>query len=141
MVSLTTARLTVSKMVGRAALISLLAGLAASVFATPSVAWEVIGTREVTDRVDHDVINLENHKTYTRLKFCAYRHPIKMHDLDISYQNGGHQEVTVRTIIAPGSCTRAIDLNGVTRDIVSISLVYEEASIRKRRATVRVFAE
>ncbi len=64
-----------------------------------------------------------------------------MYDLDVFFNNGGHQDVSVRERINPGRCTRAIDLNGGDRDIARIAMVYEETSFRRRTATVRVYGE
>jgi hypothetical protein len=59
----------------------------------------------------------------------------------VRFRNGGHQDVSIRQRINPGECTRAIDLNGDDRDIVSVSMLYEETSFRRRHAVVRLLAE
>jgi hypothetical protein len=101
----------------------------------------VVGVRDVSDRAETDTIVLEGHRHFTRIKLCAYRNPVEIHDLDVNFHNGGHQDVDVRERLAPGSCTRAIDLAGGDRDINTIVMRYEETSARRRHSAVRVFAE
>ena len=121
--------------------IALLAACLALTAAAPAYAWDQIGSRTVRDRTDRDTINLSGHRQFNRIKLCVYGHPVHFYDVDVRFNNGGHQDVSVRSRIPAGGCTRAIDLEGGARDIASISMLYEETSFRRRTATVRVFAE
>ncbi|WP_395645740.1 hypothetical protein [Terricaulis sp.] len=107
----------------------------------PAYAFDLVGTRTVRDRTDHDVISLPGHRQFSRIRLCVYRNPVHFYDLDVRYQNGGHEDVSVRSRINPGECTRWIDLRGDDRDITTIGMTYEETSFRRRTATVRVYAE
>ena len=108
--------------------------------AAPAGAWDLLGERLVTDRMDHDELWLNGHRRFKQIKLCVYRNPIRIYDLDVNYDNGGHQDVSVRHRINAGDCTRAIDLNGWRRDIKNIKMTYEETSWgRRRTATVRIF--
>ncbi|MGQ0533090.1 MAG: hypothetical protein ACT4OF_10440 [Caulobacteraceae bacterium] len=109
--------------------------------ATPAGAWTQIGVREVRDRTDRDVIIVEGPRQFERIKLCAYRNPVHFIDVDVFFRNGGHQDVSVRSRINAGECTRVIDLEGDDRNITRVSLLYEETSFRRRTATVRLFAE
>lgn len=109
--------------------------------ATPAGAWTQIGVRDVRDRTERDVIVVEGPRQFERIKLCVYRNPVHFIDVDVFYRNGGHQDVSVRSRINPGECTRVIDLNGDDRNITRVALVYEETSFRRRHATVRLFAE
>ena len=103
-------------------------------------SWVTLGTRTVTDRMDRDEIYLPGHARYRQIKICVYRNPIRVYDVDVRYQNGGHQDISVRHRLNDGQCTRNIDLDGWRRDIRKIQMVYEETSWgRRRTATVRVF--
>jgi hypothetical protein len=116
----------------------LAAGTAAT--ATPAAAWDLLGERIVRDRMDRDVVVLEGHRQFSQIKICVYRHPVRIYDVDVRFNNGGHQDVEVRARINPGGCTRNIDLKGDDRDIRSINMLYEETSWgRRKTATVRVF--
>jgi hypothetical protein len=63
-----------------------------------------------------------------------------MRDFDIRFANGGSQDVRVRQRIAPGTCTRVIDLRGRARDIRSIRLTYSQIRRGWTRPLVRVQA-
>ncbi len=114
---------------------------AVAVSAGPAAAWDKIGQRNVSDRVERDTMIIEGHRQYERIKICVYRNPVHFIDVDIEYRNGGRQDVSIAARINPGGCTRVIDLNGDDRDIRSIAFRYEETSRRHRSATVKVFAE
>jgi len=109
--------------------------------ATPAFAWTELGVRNVADRTDHDSISLPGARRFDHIKLCVYRNPIRLYDLQLHYHNGGTQDVSVRDFFRPGTCTRAIDLNGRERNIDRIDMTYEETSWRRRTATVRVFGE
>lgn len=115
--------------------------VAAGATPTTAAAWTQLGVREVRDRTERDTIAVQGRRQFERIKLCVYRNPVHFIDLDVRYRNGGHQDVSVRQRINPGECTRAIDLNGDDRDIVSVSMLYEETSFRRRTATVRLFGE
>lgn len=110
-------------------------------FASPAAAWDVIGVREVKDRTEHDSINVGGNRTFNRIKICVKRNPVHFIDVDIHFENGGHQDVSVASRINPGQCTRVIDLEGGNRDISRIDFLYEETSFRRAHAQVKVLAE
>ncbi len=114
----------------------------AGLLASPASAWDLLGTRDVRDAVDRDVIVVEGARQFQRIRLCAYERPVHIIDLDVHFANGGHQDVSVRTRIRPGDCTRAIDLVGDDRNITSVDMVYE-ANTRRRgvHASVRLFGE
>lgn len=123
---------------------ALLAAAAASLaaLATPALAkWSQIGERTVSDRGDFDRIVLPGGREFRRVRFCVYRNPVEFKDVDIVFRNGGRQDVAIADEIRPGKCSRAIDLEGGSRDIESIGLRYEEGGLGRRTATVRVFAD
>lgn len=110
--------------------------------ATPALAWDLLGARDVRDAVDHDTIVVEGARRFDHIRLCVAEHPVHFIDLDIRFANGGHQDVPVRATIRPGQCTRNIDLEGDDRNITAVNLVYE-ANTRRRgvHATVRLYGE
>jgi hypothetical protein len=115
--------------------------VSAIAFATPAFAWDLLGQLNVRERVDVDTITLPGNRKFDRIKLCAFRAPVHIIDIDVHFENGGHQDINTRFQIRPGDCTRNIDLNGNNRNIRSIVLKYEENSWRLGTATVRVFGE
>jgi hypothetical protein len=110
--------------------------------ASRHAAWELIGTRQVSFRIERDTVFAHGHERHRQLKVCAYRQPVRLFDLDVRFRNGGHQDVPVRAILYPGQCTRAIDLVGHRRDIRTVSFVYRSLPGFRhyRPAVVQVFA-
>jgi hypothetical protein len=109
--------------------------------APPARAWVELGARDVADRTDHDVIKLPDDRRFTHIRLCVYRFAVRFYDVEVSFHNGSGQTVHVASLIRPGRCTRAIDLDGGQRNIERISLTYETTRFRRRTATVRVFGE
>jgi hypothetical protein len=114
---------------------------ATAMVAPAQAAWIPIAERVVTDRIDVDDIVLPGPVHYRRLKICVYDHPVHFYDMDVFFANGGHQDVSLRSRLNAGECTRNIDLNGGARNITRIRLKYEETSWFVARAVVRVFGE
>ena len=99
--------------------------------------WRTIAYTQVNGR-DTDTIRLPGTARYRQLRLCVFNGPIEMRDLDVRYRNGGHQDVNVRQLLRPGSCTRNIDLSGHRRDVTAIRLKYSPLARRMARPIVRV---
>lgn len=118
----------------------------ASYHGVRNMAWEQIGSREVSFRAERDVIIARGNDRHRQIMVCVYRQPVRMLDLDVRFANGGHQDLGVRNVIGAGQCTRAIDLNGQRRNIRSIALGYKTIAGHRfggrfaQTALVRVFA-
>lgn len=116
------------------------AGFFAALNASPASAWDSIGSRVVTDRVDRDIIHAPGPKRYRQIKICVNRNPVHFYDVDVRFANGGRQDVKIAKRINAGYCTRAINLKGpARRNIRYVKFIYEETSFKLRRATVRLF--
>jgi len=103
--------------------------------------WDVIGSREVRNRTDHDRIFAAGPMRYSQVKLCVYNRAIRLYDLDVVFHNGGHQDLSTRNVLRPGECTRAIDLNGNRRNIRFVNMVYETTGPNfGPHAYVQVFA-
>ncbi len=110
----------------------------------PVMAWDwtLLGSRDVRDTVDRDVIHVEGDRRFERIRLCASERPVHILDVNAHYANGATQDVSVRARLRPGECTRAIDLVGEDRNLRSVEMVYE-ANTRRRgvHASVRLFGE
>jgi hypothetical protein len=99
--------------------------------------WRTIAYTQVNGR-DTDTIRLPGTARYRQLRLCVFNGPIEMRDLDVRFRNGGHQDVNVRQLLRPGSCTRNIDLAGRRRDVTSIRIKYSPLARGFARPIVRV---
>jgi hypothetical protein len=110
--------------------------------ATPAAAWTFLGQREVGQTVDRDAIIVSDGRAYSRIRICVERQPVHFIDLDVTFRNGGHQDVPVRALIAPEQCTREIRFPGGRRFITRINFVYEVAGVPPpTKPRVRVYGE
>ena len=102
--------------------------------------WDLLGSRQVSDRVDHDVIAVgAGRGDYRRIKITVQRASIDFHRVVVHYGNGSDQRLELRNTIPAGGESRAIDLEGNDRVIRSVEFWYDANTIRGRRAQVRVF--
>jgi hypothetical protein len=102
-------------------------------------AWVALGQRDVSDRVDHDVISVTAKRgEFQRIKLLVQRAPVDFHRVVVHYGDGSKQEVEMRNTIRAGSETRAIDLEGRDRVIRNVEFWYDARTIRGRKASVRV---
>lgn len=114
--------------------------LLATALPSEASAWDLIGTKNVTDKVDFDLVHAPGPKLYKEIRLCVARNPVRFHDVDVRFANFGRQDIKLAQRIEPGKCTRVIDLRGAKRNIVYIKFLYEETSPKQRTATVRIFA-
>jgi hypothetical protein len=106
----------------------------------PEGTWEVLGTRTVTDRVDHDRIDVTARRgTFRSLKVQVERRAVQFRDFKIHFGNGETQDVDIRDVIPAGGESRVIDIEGAgDRVIRSITFSYDAQAMRGRNAIVRV---
>ncbi|MGH6658642.1 MAG: hypothetical protein ACREBM_03200, partial [Sphingomicrobium sp.] len=104
--------------------------------------WPTVATTTVTGRSDTSNIYLPGRQRYRAIKLCVAKSPLKMRDIRIHYRNGARQDVDVRQRIAPGNCTRRIDLRGRDRDrdITRIRVRHDRLLLGQRAPQIRVKA-
>jgi hypothetical protein len=100
-------------------------------------AWRTIAYTAVNAR-NTETIRLPGTARYRQMRVCVYGGPLQMHDVDVRYRNGGHQDIGVRNLMRAGTCTRNIDLAGNRRDVNVIRLQYAPLARGWVRPTVRV---
>ena len=59
--------------------------------------WELLGTRTVTDRTDHDSIAAGGQGTFRSIKITVQRRPVQFRNVKIHFANGDVQAVELRT--------------------------------------------
>ena len=121
--------------------VSLMALALGATSAAAQRGWIQVGEREVSDRVDRDVIAVEGRRRFSQIRICVGRNRIRFYDIDVRFRNGGNQDVRIRAVVPAGGCTRNIALQGRGgRDISSVAFTYEAASLGRERSHVRLFA-
>jgi hypothetical protein len=103
---------------------SCFAVLAAVAVAGPD--WVLLGERNVTDRLDHDVITVTSERgEFSAVKVAVRRHAVDFHRFIIHFANGDQQVIQVRKTIPAGGESRTVDLDGGRRAIHSIEFWYD----------------
>jgi hypothetical protein len=103
--------------------------------------WVMLGQRQVSDRVDHDVIPVTSSRgDFRRIKITVHRASVDFHRVVVHFGNGGDQAIALRSTIPAGGESRVIDLEGGDRVISSVEFWYDANTARGRTAQVRVFA-
>ena len=100
-----------------------------------------IGSRNVTDRADHDTIVIGAARgTFKRVQFRVEVNPIDFKRVVVHFMNGADEELELRERIPAGGMSRWIDLRGNDRKIKSIEFWYDSGSVgRGGRSRVNVF--
>ncbi|MBK8140699.1 MAG: hypothetical protein IPQ25_11630 [Chitinophagaceae bacterium] len=103
-------------------------------------SWTFLGDKNVGFGVDHDVIHFGNWKDDVRqIKLKITEGPLKMYRMNIHFDNGSVQEVTLRNRFAQGSESRVIDLDGGLRHLNKIEFWYETKGFLRGKARVAVW--
>ncbi len=103
-------------------------------------AWDQLGSREVNDRVDRDAIAAYGRQTYSEVRLCVERAPVRFYDVVVRFRNGQSQQLPVRELVGRGHCSEPLDLRGRERNIAQVAFTYEAASLGRRSARVRLLA-
>ncbi|MDH3296860.1 MAG: DUF2541 family protein [Gemmatimonadota bacterium] len=102
--------------------------------------WVRLGERTVTDRIDHDRIDIGARAgEFDRIKLTVDRTAVDFHRVLVIFGNGTRQEIPIRTTIRAGGETRSIDLDGGDRVIRAVEFWYDARTMGGRRAVVRLF--
>jgi len=105
----------------------------------PGARWQLLGSKTVDGGRDHDAIMVSSRNEYYQLQLCAANAPIHIVGFKVMLGNLKRQDIRVRGRIAPGTCTRDINLEGQTRRrIIRIDLTYEPILRGGRPPLVRV---
>ncbi|HQV85957.1 MAG TPA: hypothetical protein PLO70_07720 [Chitinophagaceae bacterium] len=107
---------------------------------TDTGSWTFLGDKNVGFGVDHDVIHFGNWKDDVRqVKLKITDGPLKMYRMNIHFDNGSVQEVTLRNRFAQGSESRVIDLDGGLRHLNKIEFWYETKGFLRGKSRVAVW--
>jgi hypothetical protein len=105
-----------------------------------SAIWFLLGEKKVGFGVDHDVIRFSNWRDDVRqIQLRVSDGPLKMYDMKIYFDNGGVQDVALRSNFRQGSESRVIDLDGGLRHLDRIEFTYETKGFARGRSRVAVW--
>jgi len=126
----------------RTVVIATLALVAAtSVLAEKGDRWEKLGELRVSDRAERDTLHVGAREgRFEAVQLQVKGRAVQFHDLEIHFENGDVQDVSLRSVIRAGNRSRVIDLDGGERAIDKMVFVYDAQTRRRHRgARVEVF--
>ncbi|MBK9109509.1 MAG: hypothetical protein IPM92_14330 [Saprospiraceae bacterium] len=107
-----------------------------------SDGWKFIADKWVNFGVDRDMIHVGNiGDEYSKLVVRVTDAPLRMYDMKVFFDNGGVQDVAIKSIIRQGGQTRIIDLDGGKRRLSKIEFWYETKGRGKGRSRVAVWGK
>lgn len=121
-----------------------LMALALILLASPLAAgkmkgWELLGERQVTDGLDHDVIQVTAGKgDFRSLKVLVKGHAVQFRSMRVHFGDGSAQNVELRDVIPAGGESRVIDVEGKDRVIRNVEFTYDAQTYRGKRSLIRL---
>lgn len=93
-------------------------------------AWELLGEKVVTDRLDRDVVVVTAAEgRFRTIRIEVRDRPVQFHKVVVNFGDGTAREIGLRRVIRAGEQSRRIDLPGAARVIRSIEFVYDAQSL------------
>ncbi len=100
-------------------------GVEAAAPAPSPAQWTSLGCKGVGFLVDRDVIKVGRKEgQFTALRLRVMKAPVDFLGLQVTFGNGTRQKLPLNDKVAPGLMSRPIDLNGASRGIDRIELLY-----------------
>jgi hypothetical protein len=101
---------------------------------------ELLGSKKVNFRGDFDTINVTMRDgTFHAIRIEVEGSDLEMWDVDIWFQNGGHEDAATRLHFEEGSWSRRIDLRGGARGIDKVNFKYKSKQPRTGKATIKLY--
>lgn len=107
----------------------------------PALTWEKLGARQVDFGAERDVIPVSaGEGRFAKMQLRVEENGVEIIDVTVHFGNGEKQDVQIRDFIEKGGHTRVIDLDGGSRIIEKVALVYRtRGKLRRGRARVEAW--
>jgi hypothetical protein len=127
-------------MLRSAIVVMLLSALGATGRMKRTADWELLGSRQVSERVDHEEVVVPPGKGgVRRLKLTVQRAPLELQRVVVLYVSGLPQRIELRVSVPADGETPVIEVDGGTRAIRAVEFWYDATALRGRRSQVRIF--
>jgi len=90
--------------------------------------WELLGTKKIEGRVDHDKISCHGKEEYRALQFRVSGAAVQFDRIQVEYGNHQTRPYPFRMRVRPNGTSPVLDLAGGYRDITNVEFWYEKAS-------------
>lgn len=91
----------------------------------PVTPWRDIIRLSVRDHADRDTANVSDPALYRQVMVCAERNTVRLRRAEVQLGNRRWQRIFLPLVIAPGQCSKAVDLAGNSRRIRAVRFEYE----------------
>jgi len=104
--------------------------------------WELLGSRQVGFVTDRDTIRVGSEKgKYQQILLVVQKADIHLDSITVVFGNGQRQMIRVDDNLRDGERTRTLDLQGESRWIDRIEMIYRSRPSFKGQAIVEVYGE
>ena len=104
--------------------------------------WELLGTRNVTDKLDRDTIPVTAKEgKFTKLQVRVLGHAVQFRSMTVHFGNGETLEVKFAPLMKAGQASKPIDVPGAERIVKSVEFVYDAQTVGDKGATIKLFGK
>ncbi len=96
-----------------------------AVMVSTAPGWHKIAETTVDFTKDRDEVKVLGADRFTALKFMVTEAPLDLQDLEVWFENGTKQDISVKAPIQVGMESRVIELEGGQREINRIMFIYK----------------
>ena len=103
--------------------------------------WQMLGSREVDHRADHDeIVVTRSEGTFNSIQLRVQNAPVELENVTVHFANGTTQTLNVREEVQAGGTTRTIDLEGARDERIVRRVEFDyRTSERGERALVQLW--
>jgi hypothetical protein len=102
--------------------------------------WHKIGEITASFKMDNESIIVYGRDEFTKLKLKVTDAPIHIDRVQVVFEEGGTQDLSVATPLQAGGETRVLDLTGTNKEIEKVVFTYKTVdSYKGDRATVELY--
>jgi hypothetical protein len=102
--------------------------------------WHKIGETTVDFKNDKDKIIVAGEDKFRAILLKTTDAEFHLENLKVVYENGGDQDVQIRSDFKPGEKSRVIDLQGTDRNLKRVDFVYQSVpNKREEKAHVELW--
>ena len=87
--------------------------------------WQKIEESIVSFKTEKEEINLVGSNSFAKLKLVVFDAPIELNDMEIYYENGKKQDVTLHKQMKEDEHSRVIDVYGKESSITKVVFTYK----------------
>jgi len=87
--------------------------------------WQKIEESIVNFEKEREEINLVGSNSFAKLRLVVMDAPIELHDMEVYYENGKKQDVSLKTTMQEDEKSRIIDVYGKESSITKVVFTYK----------------